>query len=103
MTVTSGSRFERIKGCDWCGLPLPRSLRPEARYCSGKCRAESWREKAFGGRVSSVRRLKDGRMSVVVHMVGDVGLRPGDQVGVGALPKDSDIQFNADGTIRARE
>lgn len=65
--------------CDTCGSTLPDSSRSDRKYCSDACRRLSSRE---SGRVASVRRLKSGKMSVVIHM-GDCGFRPGDQVKVG--------------------
>jgi hypothetical protein len=47
-----------------------------------KCRREAFTERASEGRIASVRRLKSGKMSVVVHMA-DVALKLGDQVKVG--------------------
>jgi len=76
-------RSKRQTTCVWCGGPLPSKRQPDAIYCSGTCRSRAWRENAHVGRVSSVRRLKDGRISVVVHLAGDAGLRPGYEVRVG--------------------
>lgn len=58
---------------------MPQNGRSDKIYCSDRCRRIANRE---GGRVASVRRLKSGLMSVVVHMP-DAGLRPGDKIGLG--------------------
>lgn len=70
---------EDTRRCQRCNKGLPRDSRSDRKFCSTKCRRASNRE---DGRVASVRRLKSGLMSVVVHM-HDAGLKPGDQVKVG--------------------
>jgi hypothetical protein len=72
-------RSERIgHTCEWCGRALPNG-RPDQRFCCGKCRRDAWVERAHHGRVASARRLKNGQMSVTVHMP-DLGLCPGGYV-----------------------
>jgi hypothetical protein len=66
--------------CEWCGSGLT-AARANKRFCSARCRRDAWAERAHKGRVAAVRRLKDGRMSVTLHMP-DIGLRPGDNVRV---------------------
>jgi hypothetical protein len=73
------SRSERLThACEWCRTPLPDG-RVDQRFCCGKCRRDAWTERAHYGRVATVRRLKNGLMSVTIHMP-DVGLRPSGQV-----------------------
>jgi len=79
----SESRSERINGiCLWCESMLPGNSRKDRKYCNDHCRRMAFDERASEGRIASVRRLKSGKMSVVVHMA-DAGLKPGDQVKVG--------------------
>lgn len=71
--------------CEQCGTAFqPR--RDSAVYCSEKCRKAAWREVAHMGRVASVRRLRSGQMSVVLHMPRDLGLSPGSEVRLGEPP-----------------
>lgn len=82
--VTSGTenRLERLpRRCRWCRTPLPVKSRSDRKYCDGHCRRMAHVDRAHEGRVASVRRLKSGRMSVIVHMP-DCGLKPGDLVHV---------------------
>jgi len=89
----SESRSER-KGPDGCGNRSSEAacahcggslggLRKSATYCSARCKRAAWEERAHDGKVASVRRLKSGRLSIVVHMERDVGLLPGQIVRVG--------------------
>lgn len=68
--------------CENCSKPLPINSQRHKKFCSTRCRRESFTENANEARIAAVRRLKSGKMSVVVHMA-DSGLRPGDQVKVG--------------------
>lgn len=79
----SESRSERINGiCLWCESLLPEKSRKDRKYCNDRCKRMAFDKRASEGRIASVRRLKSGKMSVVIHM-GDNGFRPGDQVKVG--------------------
>ena len=78
-------RSERLTGsgrCLYCGKVLPADSRGNRRFCDSRCRRLDFDERGKVGRVASVRRLKSGKMSVVVHL-SDTGLRPGDEVKVG--------------------
>lgn len=82
-------RSERFLGdspshapCINCGGSLAHR-KDGAQYCNNVCKRAAFDERAKGGRVASVRRLKGGRMSVVVHMSADVGIEPGQSVRVG--------------------
>lgn len=80
---TNQIRSERFDGlCQYCDEPLPEKSRPNRKYCNRHCRRLAFDERSTEGRVASVRRLKSGKMSVIIHM-GDNGFRPGDQVKVG--------------------
>jgi hypothetical protein len=37
----SGGRARRT--CQWCGQPLPKGTRADARFCSARCRQALWR------------------------------------------------------------
>ena len=75
-------RFDDI--CQYCDDSLPDKSRPNRKYCNNHCRRLAFEERASEGRVASVRRLKSGKMSVVVH-IADAGLRPGNAVKVGLI------------------
>lgn len=86
MTTTANTeRSERpahpvdTRRCGYCGGSL-HGLPESARYCSAQHRRAAFDERAREGRVASVRRLKAGRMSVVVHMDRDIGIEPGQAV-----------------------
>jgi hypothetical protein len=73
------------RSCEQCGSVFtPR--RDSAVYCSEKCRKAAWRESSQEGRIASVRRLRSGQMSVVVHMPKDLALAPGDAIRLGDPP-----------------
>lgn len=61
---------------------MPETARKDREYCDVNCRRAAWRERADAGRVVSVRLLKSGRLSVVIH-VEDTSLKPGDTIKVG--------------------
>jgi len=82
------SRVERITEprtdvCLCCGTKLPKQRRTDMLYCDAICRRRAWIRNPKDGRVASVRRLKSGRMSVVVHMEHDDQWKPGDAVLIG--------------------
>ncbi len=73
------------RSCEQCATVFqPR--RDSAIYCCEACRRDAWRESAQTGRVASVRRLRSGQMSVVLHMPRDLGLSPGSEVRLGEPP-----------------
>lgn len=87
MTTADNSRSEPFSRpaptrnvCVHCRGPMA-GRREGAEYCSNVCKRAAFDERAKEGRVASVRRLKGGKMSVVVHM-SDTGLKPGDAVRV---------------------
>lgn len=73
---------EIYSACSHCKAPFDRP-RAERKYCSNVCRRAAFDERAREGKVASVRRLKGGRMSVVVHFDRDTGIEPGQAVRVG--------------------
>lgn len=79
--ATSAVRNAYPVSCGYCGQPFT-PARQSAAYCSAACRRADFDERAKGGKVASVRRLKGGRMSVVLHMEHDVGIEPGQVVRV---------------------
>lgn len=81
------SRSERLCGsslrtCSYCGEKLPDGARVDMEYCGGKCRKAAWSDKANTGKVTGVRLLKCGLLSVSVY-VESTDLKPGDVVKVG--------------------
>lgn len=52
-------------------------------FCSTACRKADFNDRAHEGRAVSVRRLKSGKLSVVVHLQGDTGICPGLRVRIG--------------------
>lgn len=78
----SKSRCKRVRTCSWCASLLKDSARKDAKFCGGKCRYRAAMDRGHSGRVSSVRELKDGRVSVVIYM-NETDLRPGQDVKVG--------------------
>ena len=82
-TSTRENRSERFSDfCLYCEAALPENSRKDRKYCNPECRRKAFDERASEGRIASVRRLKSGKMSVIIHMA-DGGLKPGDQVKVG--------------------
>ncbi len=70
------------QSCESCGSALSGG-RADRRFCTPRCRRDAWTERAHEGRVASVRRLKGGVMSVLLHMSADIDLAPGDRVRTG--------------------
>lgn len=62
-----------------------------AVYCSENCRRAAWREQAEFGRIASVRRLRSGKMSVVIHTERDQGLVPGAEIRLGPVPTQEEL------------
>lgn len=69
------------RACEQCGETFQPAR--EAAFCSSKCRALAFKDRAREGQVASVRRLRNGQMSVIVHMPQDVGITPGIRVRLG--------------------
>ena len=70
------------RSCDWCGDTLPISSRADKKYCCDQHRYYAAVDRGHSGKVSSVRLLKNGKISVVIYM-GETDLRPGQPVKVG--------------------
>ncbi len=74
--------------CEQCGNRLPSRSRSDRKFCSSECRKAARAERNHHGLVASFRRLKTGKMSLVIHLDTDIGLKPGDQVAVAELEED---------------
>ena len=68
--------------CGWCGESIPICSRADAKYCGDRCRYYAALNRGRRGKVSSVRELKGGRISVVIYME-ETNLKPGQLVQVG--------------------
>jgi len=79
---TNESRCQRIESCLWCGDTLPITSRSDTKYCCDQHRYYAAVDRGHSGKVSSVRLLKNGKISVVIYM-GETDLRPGQPVKVG--------------------
>jgi len=66
------SRSERF--CANCGGSM--TGRSGSVYCGQPCRRNAFSERSREGRVASVRKLKGGRLSVVVHLGSMYLLKP---------------------------
>lgn len=80
--MPENSRSERLddaeRTCPTCGGGF-RPKRSDARFCSTTCRRADFEEKAHTGIVASVRELRNGKISYVIHLDRPVGLLPGQQ------------------------
>lgn len=81
------SRSERKSGlCGYCGSSLPPRSHSSRLYCNARCRRKAFAERAHQGRIGSVRRLQNSKISVTVHMQTDLGLKPGDVITFAKTP-----------------
>ena len=79
---TSQKPLLTVRFCDWCNDKLPITARSHAKYCCSRCRYYGAVDRGRTGKVASVRKLKNGKISVVVYMT-ETNLRPGQPVKVG--------------------
>ncbi len=69
-----------MANCEWCGDYLGASARKGKKYCGSECRKAAFNDRSHCGEVRTARWLKSGRISLVVWLDKDAGLRPGMKV-----------------------
>ena len=75
-----------MNACDYCGEDMG-TRKEEARFCCDRHRAAWSREHDPQGVVRSVRRLRSGRVGVVLHFTDQAAIRfrIGEQIVLGAV------------------
>ena len=64
----SESRCQRLKSCEWCGTTMTDNTRSDAKYCGNRCQYQAAVDRANSGRVYRTQLLKNGMVSVVIHV-----------------------------------
>ena len=80
--MTDDLSTDEVRYCKWCGEHIPLASRSDAKYCCERCRHYYAVDQGRRGTIASVRKLKNGKISVVIYM-RKTDLRPGQPVRVG--------------------